>query len=59
MQKKKKPTLKTRGIRFSDLTWKKVSEDADKINSTPSEIIRTIIDQYYKNLESKTEKNDD
>lgn len=43
----KKATLKARGIRFSDEAWKKLSEDAEKISSTPSDIVRGIIDAHY------------
>lgn len=44
----KKSTLKARGIRFSDELWKRLSDDAEKKNSTPSDIVRLIIEKHYK-----------
>jgi len=44
---KNKTRLKARGIRFSNDTWKKLSDEAEKISSTPSEIVRTIIKKHY------------
>jgi len=42
-----KTTLKARGIRFSDEAWKKLSDNAEKISSTPSDIVRGIVDDHY------------
>ena len=47
---KKKPTMKARGIRFSDETWARIVKDAAKWNgysSTPSDVVRDIVDQHY------------
>ncbi len=47
MRKKKTTTLKARGIRFSDKAWKKLSKDAEKKSSTPSDVVRVIVDDHY------------
>lgn len=45
---KKKEALKARGIRFTEDTWKKLSKDAEKESSTPSDVVREIIKAHYK-----------
>ena len=45
--KKKKPTLKARGIRFSDKAWNNLEKDAKKEKSTPSDLVRNIVDKHY------------
>jgi len=48
---KKKPTLKARGIRFSDEQWERITKDAnaDKSRRTkPSDIVRGIVNEHYK-----------
>lgn len=48
---KKKPTLKARGIRFSDEQWEKITKDAkaDASRRTkPSDIVRGIVNVHYK-----------
>ena len=47
---KKKPTMKARGIRFSDETWAMITKDAAKWNgyrTTPSDVVREIVDAHY------------
>jgi len=39
--------LKARGIRFSDEAWENLTKEADKLSSTPSDIIRGLVDEYY------------
>lgn len=51
----KKVTLKARGIRFPDETWKKLSDDAEKKSSTPSDIVRIIVDKHYQMQKSLNE----
>lgn len=46
MRKKKKAALKARGIRFSEEAWKKLTDEADEKSSTPSDIVRGIVDDY-------------
>ncbi len=52
----KKSNLKARGIRFTDEAWRKLSGDAKKKSTTPSEIVRVIIDKHYTDLEIKAPK---
>lgn len=44
----KKDNLKARGIRFSEAAWNKIVEDANKQQVTPSEIVRVVINKFYK-----------
>ncbi len=43
----KKEALKARGVRLPDEMWRNLSNDAEKSNSTPSDIIRAIITAHY------------
>jgi len=52
---KKKPTLVARGIRFSSELWDRITKDAENEReylATPSEVVRTIVEDYYKNKDA-------
>lgn len=44
----KKPKMRARGIRFSDKVWEKVEEQAHRFGVTPSDVVRSIVNDRYK-----------
>ncbi len=52
----KKENLKARGIRFSNDAWDKLCADAEKQSSTPSDIVRIIVDKFYSEKKPKVIK---